>query len=83
MNDEFQILIVDDEPNIRSGLARGLASETDRIETAADAQEALRIFDGGPFQLVIADVRLPGGLDGTGSRTVGTKSQGCAFGKCG
>ena len=64
MNDGFNILIVDDEPNIRSGLAKGLAREADRIETAGDANQALDAFDAGHFQLVIADVRLPGDRDG-------------------
>jgi len=64
MDEEFHILIVDDEPNIRSGLAKGLANEADRIETAASVNEALDKFDNGIFQLVIADVRLPGDRDG-------------------
>ncbi len=64
MSDEFQILIVDDEPNIRTGLAKGLIKEADHIETAGDVNEALDKFDAGNFQLVIADVRLPGDRDG-------------------
>jgi len=64
MNDRFNILIVDDEPNIRSGLAKGLAKEADKVETAGDVNEALDKFDEGHFQLVIADVRLPGDRDG-------------------
>lgn len=63
-NNGFNILIVDDEPNIRSGLAKGLAKEADRIETAGSVNEALDKFDAGRFQLVIADVRLPGDRDG-------------------
>lgn len=64
MDEEFHILIVDDEPNIRSGLAKGLEKEAARVETAASVNEALDKFDGGNFQLVIADVRLPGDRDG-------------------
>lgn len=64
MDDEFHILIVDDEPNIRSGLARGLEKEASRIETAGTVNEAIDKFDAGQFQLVIADVRLPGDRDG-------------------
>ncbi|MFG0255656.1 MAG: sigma-54-dependent transcriptional regulator [Rhodopirellula sp. JB053] len=56
--DPFGVLIVDDEPNIRSGLARGLADDADVIETAADADEALTKIDGGNYPLVIVDVRL-------------------------
>lgn len=64
MNGGFNILIVDDEPNIRSGLAKGLAKEADHIDTAPDVNQALDKFDAGNFQLVIADVRLPGDRDG-------------------
>lgn len=61
---DFGILIVDDEPNIRSGLAKGLAQEADRIETAAEANDALKKFRADQFQIVIADVRLPGSISG-------------------
>jgi len=64
MDDTFHILIVDDEPNIRSGLAKGLEKSADHIDTAASVNEALDKFDAGNFQLVIADVRLPGDRDG-------------------
>ncbi|MGB7327820.1 MAG: sigma-54 dependent transcriptional regulator [Rubripirellula sp.] len=58
-NDEpFRLLIVDDEPNIRSGLAKGLTRVVDVIETAADTDEALDKFAKTNFHLVIADVRL-------------------------
>ena len=62
--DGFGILIIDDEPNIRSGLAKGLAKEADVLETAQDAEEGLAKFREGTYQLVIADVRLPGEMDG-------------------
>lgn len=62
--DGFRILIVDDEPNIRSGLKKGLAQEADVIETASDADEGLARFRSTPYQLVIADVRLPSAMNG-------------------
>lgn len=64
MSDGFQILIVDDEPNIRSGLARGLAKYADVIKSAGTVNEALDLFRAEVFQLVIVDVRLPGDRDG-------------------
>ncbi|MCA9177858.1 MAG: sigma-54-dependent Fis family transcriptional regulator [Planctomycetales bacterium] len=64
MGDEFHLLIVDDEPNIRSGLAKGLDKLVDRIETAGSVNEALDKFESGEYQLVIADVRLPGDRSG-------------------
>ena len=64
MDEEFHVLIVDDEPNIRSGLAKGLEKEATHVETAGTVNEAIDLFDAGSFQLVIADVRLPGDRDG-------------------
>jgi two-component system NtrC family response regulator len=64
MENGFHILIVDDEPNIRAGLAKGLAQIADQISTAASVNEALDQFDAGNFQLVIADIRMPGDRDG-------------------
>ncbi|KLU05759.1 Response regulator of zinc sigma-54-dependent two-component system [Rhodopirellula islandica] len=64
MENELHLLIVDDEPNIRSGLARGLEKICDHIETAASVNEALDKFVAGSFQLVIADVKMPGDRDG-------------------
>lgn len=61
---EFAILIVDDEPNIRSGLSKGLRQEADRIETATNGDEALEKFRESTYQLVIADIRLPSVLNG-------------------
>lgn len=56
--EQFGVLIVDDEPNIRSGLAKGLAAEADTIDTAADADEAIAKFASLKHPIVIVDVRL-------------------------
>ncbi len=64
--DHFGILIVDDEPNIRSGLKKGLSREADLTETAGDADEGLAKFRETPFQLVITDIRLPSSINGLG-----------------
>ena len=63
VEDAFRILIVDDEPNIRSGLAKGLEKLAD-VRVAGSVNEALDCFDEDSFQLLIADVRLPGDRDG-------------------
>ncbi len=60
----FGVLIVDDEPNIRSGLAKGLAGDAEHIETAANADEALAKFRKADYPLVIVDVRLNCGMSG-------------------
>ena len=62
----FRILIVDDEPNIRSGLALALEEEPYAVSTAADATVAWAQFQRTPHQLVITDLKMPGprsGLD--------------------
>lgn len=63
-NSSFKLLIVDDEPNIRSGLAKGLTNEVDAIATAGDADEALALFEQLDYQLVIIDVRLNCSMNG-------------------
>jgi two-component system response regulator MprA len=57
------ILVVDDDPKIRSVLGRGLRFEGYDVHLAADGQEALRIARTAPLDLVVLDVMLPG-MDG-------------------
>jgi len=59
-----RLLIVDDEPHIRSGLQRGLKNEVTAIETAGDVNSALDLLEANHFDAMIADVRLPGDRDG-------------------
>jgi two-component system NtrC family response regulator len=63
-NEAFPILIVDDEPNIRTGLARALESESYVISTAKDAQEALELFRRIRHHLVLTDLKMPGSDSG-------------------
>ncbi len=60
----IRLLIVEDEPNIRAGLAEGLAAEVDHVDTAEDAETALVRFSDFAHQIVISDIRLPGTMDG-------------------
>jgi two-component system response regulator MprA len=57
------ILVVDDDPKIRSVLGRGLRFEGYDVQLAADGHEALRIARALPLDLVVLDVMLPG-MDG-------------------
>lgn len=60
----FSVLIVDDEPNIRSGLAQGLRDEADFIAQADGSREAIEKLSAKDYQLVIADIRLNSELSG-------------------
>ena len=57
------ILIVDDEKNIRSHLATYIRSLKHSVTTAADADEALAAIQGATFDIVFSDVRMAG-MDG-------------------
>lgn len=58
-----RVLVVDDEPGIRLGLAEVLGRAGHQVEVAADGQAALERAAGGGFDLVITDLKLPG-IDG-------------------
>jgi len=58
------VLIVDDEPEMRSFLERALESKFSRVETAANADEARALADQAWFQVLVVDVRLPGSVGG-------------------
>jgi len=57
------ILVVDDEPGVRKGIAQVLKDRGHAVRTAADGKEALTLMAEAPPHLVLLDVRLPG-LDG-------------------
>ena len=59
----LEILLVDDEPEIRELLEEQLRSEGHHVHTAADGQEGMAHLVRRVFDLVICDVRLPK-LDG-------------------
>lgn len=54
------ILIVDDDRQIRTMLARYLGDHSIAVTVVADGTEMLRKFETGGFDLVILDVMLPG-----------------------
>src|SRR4051794_33310909 len=60
----FPILIVDDERNIRTGLAQALEGESYAISTAKDADEAWDLFRKDHHLLVLTDLKMPGGRSG-------------------
>jgi DNA-binding NtrC family response regulator len=60
----FRILIVDDEPNIRAGLARALGSDGLEVATAGNADEAVTLLTSTHYPLVITDLKMPGARSG-------------------
>ncbi|MDR2631435.1 MAG: sigma-54 dependent transcriptional regulator [Spirochaetaceae bacterium] len=56
----FKLLVVDDEKNIREGLADFLTMDGHVVETAADGDGGLKSFQKGDIDLVITDLRMPG-----------------------
>lgn len=59
-----RLLIVEDEPHIRAGLAKGLVKSAEAIDTAGDVNQALDLIDRFTYDVIIADVRLPGDRNG-------------------
>jgi DNA-binding NtrC family response regulator len=57
---KFKILIVDDEKNIREGLAAAFEMEGYDAVTAEDGAAGWQRFDRGDIDLVITDLRMPG-----------------------
>ena len=57
------VMIVDDEPGIRTALRANFLRHGWRVETAAGVREAVRNLEGKEFDLVVTDIRMP---DGTG-----------------
>ncbi|MDR2402689.1 MAG: sigma-54 dependent transcriptional regulator [Spirochaetaceae bacterium] len=57
---QFKLLVVDDEKNIREGLAASLQMDGYEVETAAAGDEGWKLFLKGDIDLVITDLRMPG-----------------------
>lgn len=59
------ILVVDDEPSVRHALQRTLTDSGYEVLTAGDGEEAIKVLEGNPVQLLICDHNMPGmsGID--------------------
>ncbi len=62
-NEHPRVLVVDDEASIRDLLAKTLALAEYEVDTAADASTALTRVRAADYDLLIADLRMPG-MDG-------------------
>ena len=54
------MLIVDDDPRVRSAVARALRAEGIEVTTAATGEEALALAQAQRFGTVISELRMPG-----------------------
>lgn len=59
------ILVVEDEAQVASTLARLLAIDGHRVTTARDGLAALRTLREGEYDVILSDIKMPG-LDGLG-----------------
>jgi len=57
---KYNIIVVDDEKNIREGLGRVLELDGYRVFLAADGREGLKLVERGDIDLVISDLKMPG-----------------------
>ncbi len=57
---KYNILVVDDEKNIREGLGRVLELDGYRVFLAADGRKGLELVESGDIDLVISDLKMPG-----------------------
>jgi DNA-binding response OmpR family regulator len=57
---EGKILVVDDDEGIRSLLANVFGSAGYQVQTAGNAEEALKIMRAAPANLLFLDLKLPG-----------------------
>lgn len=57
---KFTLLVIDDEKNIREGLAANFELEGYAVKTAASGEEGLDLISKGDIDLVITDLRMPG-----------------------
>ena len=61
----IRVLVADDEPSIRQLLAATLAPQGYEVTAARDGDEAKRLLEREPFEVVITDYQMPGlnGID--------------------
>lgn len=58
------ILVVEDDEDVRDTISGMLIDSGFQVQTAGTGMEALALIDKRSFDMMIADIRLPGGLSG-------------------
>ena len=60
---KISILIVDDEESVRDSLYNWFLEDGFRVETAENAKKALTMLESDQFDIILADIKMPG-MDG-------------------
>jgi two-component system, cell cycle response regulator CpdR len=63
-NEAAAILVLEDDEDVRDTISTLLTDAGFRVETAATGWEAIALIEECQFDLVVADISLPGGLSG-------------------
>ena len=63
MSKKISILIVDDEVSVRDSLQGWFIEDGYLVETAENAKKALSLLETGSFDIILADIKMPG-MDG-------------------
>ena len=63
MSGKISILIVDDEESVRDSLYNWFIEDGFRVDCAENAMKALTILESGHFDIILADIKMPG-MDG-------------------
>ncbi|AHW58703.1 two component, sigma54 specific, transcriptional regulator, Fis family [Draconibacterium orientale] len=63
MKTSISILIVDDEESVRDSLYNWFIEDGYEVDSAANAKEALTKIESGNFDIILADIKMPG-MDG-------------------
>ncbi|MEI6575838.1 MAG: sigma-54 dependent transcriptional regulator [Bacteroidota bacterium] len=63
MAKKISILIVDDEESVRDSLYNWFIEDGYRVECAENAKKALQILESADFDIILADIKMPG-MDG-------------------
>jgi CheY-like chemotaxis protein len=65
MNQALRVLVVDDEPNLRTLFADFFKRKDAEVVTAEDGDEALSLIKSSkPFHAILTDIKMPGSMNG-------------------